>query len=104
MAHTVATRTNEIGIRLALGADTGAIFRMVIRQGLFLVLFGVALGLTGAWWATRVLASQLYGVQPNDLATLAGVALVLATVALLACYFPARRATRINPIIALRYE
>lgn len=77
---------------------------MVLKQGMLLVTLGVTLGLAGAWWATRVLASQLYGVQPNDAATLAGVALVLAAAALLACYFPARRATRINPIIALRYE
>ncbi|MGH9790999.1 MAG: FtsX-like permease family protein, partial [Candidatus Acidiferrales bacterium] len=104
MAHTVSTRTNEIGIRLALGADHGKIFRMVLKQGLLLVTLGVLLGVGGAWWATRVLASQLYGVQPNDVATLAGVAFVLAAVALLACYFPARRAARINPIIALRYE
>jgi predicted permease len=104
MAHTVSSRTNEIGIRMALGAQGRDVFRLVLRQGLFLVLLGVAAGLAGAWWATRVLQSQLYGVQPNDAATLAGVTGLLVAVALLACYFPARRATQVSPIVALRYE
>jgi putative ABC transport system permease protein len=104
MAYSVSQRTREIGIRLALGASRGAIMRWVLRQGMNLTLAGVVVGVIGALVATRLLRSLLFGVAPTDLITYAGLALLLAVVALLACYIPARRATRVDPMIALRYE
>ena len=104
MAYSVSQRTREIGIRLALGASRGEILRWVLRQGINLTLVGVAVGVIGALAATRLLRSLLFGIAPTDLITYAGLALLLALVALLACYIPARRATKVDPLVALRYE
>src|SRR5262249_373243 len=104
ISYGVARRTREIGVRRALGAQAGDIFKLVIRRGLSLALAGIALGLTAAWTLMRVLSSMLYRVSPTDPLTFAGVSLVLISVALLACCLPARRATKVDPLIALRNE
>jgi putative ABC transport system permease protein len=97
-------RRQEIGIRIALGAHPALILRMVLRRGLLLAAVGVALGLGGALLLTRVIETLLYGVSPLDAATFAGVPLLLALVALVACLIPAARAATVSPVLALRDE
>ncbi len=104
MSHSVVQRQNEIGVRMALGARARDVLLLVIRQGLALVLIGVALGLLAALALTRVLSSLLYGVTATDPATYAAIALLLMAVSWIACYIPARRAARVDPLIAMRYD
>jgi putative ABC transport system permease protein len=104
MSYAVAQRTREIGIRMALGAQAGSVLRLMLRQGLKLASAGVVLGLAGALLLTRLMSSMLFGVSATDPLTLATISLVLVGVTLLASYVPARRAARVDPLIALRYE
>jgi putative ABC transport system permease protein len=100
--YSIATRTREIGLRMAIGAQAGDIFRMIIGEGLTLSLTGVALGLVGAWWLGRAGSSLLVGVTASDPLTFTTVSLLLTAVAVAACYFPARRAMKVDPTLALR--
>jgi putative ABC transport system permease protein len=104
MSYSVSWRTHEIGIRMALGAKRADVLRLVVRQGMSMTFIGLVLGLIGAFFMSRVLVGLLYGVSAKDPLTFTGVSIVLLAIALLACLIPARRATRVDPIIALRTE
>jgi ABC-type antimicrobial peptide transport system permease subunit len=100
----VNARTNEIGIRMSLGADSGMVQRMVLAEGGILLGVGLALGIGGALFATRLIRGLLFGVAPDDPVTLAGVALLMTVIGLGACWLPARRAASIDPVVAIRRQ
>jgi putative ABC transport system permease protein len=103
-SYAAVQRTHEIGIRMAIGATPRDILKMVLRQGFGIVSLGVVVGLAAAFAGTRLLSDLFYGVTPSDPVTYAAVATLLLVVALLACWIPARRATRVSPLVALRFE
>ena len=104
MSYAVSQRTKEIGIRMALGAGRGQVIRLVAGQGMIVTTAGIGIGLAGAFVVTRYLESMLFGLSPFDPPTVAGVSILLAAVAALAIYIPAHRATRVDPVVALRTE
>ena len=104
MSYSVTQRTHEIGIRMAIGARPRDVFKMILGQGMKLAIIGVVIGLAGAFALTRLMETMLFGVEPTDKLTFAGISALLITVALLACYLPGRRATKVEPTISLRYE
>jgi ABC-type antimicrobial peptide transport system permease subunit len=104
ISYVVSQRTREIGVRMAMGAETADVSRMVLKQALLLAGFGVGIGLVGAVGLTRLMSALLYGVSPMDPLTFGSVAVGLSLVALLASYLPARRAARVDPVVALRFE
>jgi putative ABC transport system permease protein len=104
IAYSVSQRTHEIGVRMAIGATEGKVLGLILRQGLALTLLGTGIGLLAALGLSRLLGSELFGVKPTDPLTLAGVALLLLAVAFGASYVPARRAAKVDPMVALRYE
>jgi ABC-type antimicrobial peptide transport system permease subunit len=104
ISYSVARRTQEIGVRMALGAARGNVLRMILRQGLTLVSIGAAIGTVGALGATRVLASELYGVTVTDPLSFLAVFVLMLAIGCMACWFPARRAMQVDPLVALRYE
>jgi len=104
MAYAVTQRSHEIGIRMALGAEPADVLRMVVGDGMRLAVIGLFFGIAASVVLTRYLESQLYGVKATDPTTFVGVVLGLAAIAVAACYFPARRATKVDPLVALRYE
>jgi len=104
LSYSIAQRTREIGLRLALGADRGSVLRLVVGTGARLALLEIAAGTAIALALTRLMTDLLYGVRPADPLTFSVVTIVLTATSILACYIPARRATRVDPIVALRYE
>jgi putative ABC transport system permease protein len=104
MGYAVTQRSHEIGIRMALGAEPGDVLRMIVGDGMKLTAMGLSLGLLGSLVIMKYLEGQLYGIKARDPLTFVGVAAGLALVAFAACYFPARRATKVDPLVALRYE
>jgi putative ABC transport system permease protein len=104
IAYTVSRQTHEIGIRMALGAGSADVLRMVLWMGARLLGMGLAVGLAASFAVARLIASQLWGVSPYDPVTLCAVVAIVAVTGLAACYFPARRATRVDPMVALRYQ
>jgi putative ABC transport system permease protein len=104
VGRVAAARTREIGIRVALGGHPADVVRLVTRQALRAIAIGLALGLAAAWLGSRLLASQLFGVSPSDPVVYAGVSLLLLAVSVTACYLPARRAAKVDPMVALRCE
>jgi ABC-type antimicrobial peptide transport system permease subunit len=104
LSQAVTQRTQEMGIRMALGAQVSDVLKLVLKQGMMLAVIGEAIGLVGALMLTRLMRGLLFGVTPNDATTFVAVIGMLSVVALLACYLPARRATKVDPLVALRYE
>jgi putative ABC transport system permease protein len=104
VSYSVVQRTHEIGVRMALGAERQDVLRMILREGMLLATTGIGIGIAGAWGLTRVLRSVLFEIEPTDPPTFLGVAAALAVVTLAACYLPARRAVKVDPILALRHE
>jgi putative ABC transport system permease protein len=104
MSYSVTQRTHEIGIRMAIGASRADVFRMILGHGMKLTFVGIVVGLVGAFALTRLMTTMLFGVEPTDATTFASIAALLIGVALLACYLPGRRATKVEPTISLRYE
>jgi ABC-type antimicrobial peptide transport system permease subunit len=104
MAYSVSQRTRELGIRMALGAQSSQVLQLVLRQGMLLAAIGLGIGLLAAFGSTRLAGTLLYGVNPNDPTIFIGVTLLLAAAAFAACYLPARRALKIDPVVALRFE
>jgi putative ABC transport system permease protein len=104
IAYSVSQRTREIGIRMALGSQKGDVIRLILSEGTLVILIGLAVGLAASVSSTRFLSSLLFGVTATDPLTFAGVIILLALVALAACYIPARRAAKVDPMVALRYE
>ena len=104
LAYTVSQQTHEIGIRMALGAARQSIFLMVLRMGATLVCIGLGVGLVASLLLNRLIANQLWGVQPHDPLTMISVILIIAMIGTIACLVPAKRATRVDPVVSLRYE
>jgi ABC-type antimicrobial peptide transport system permease subunit len=104
ISYSVERRVREIGIRMALGAQSSDVLKMMMREGAALIAAGLMIGLAGAWAATRLIEGRLYKVSPTDPLTFAGITILLIAVALIACYIPAQRATKVDPMVALKYE